>query len=142
MRDKTTLVIQHDGDMLSLGQIESALCCEVVESYGGNYIAELRAEVARLEKKSATEEETAKDMIVRCNELAAELDQLKASQQWQPIESAPKDGTYILVHGGVAHWYNDQWYTLTGEVYPGKPIQWDVTRFMPLPAAPEQGETK
>lgn len=29
--------------------------------------------------------------------LLAEIDALRAAQQWQPIESAPKDGTWVLL---------------------------------------------
>ena len=62
---------------------------------------------------------------------------------WQPIETAPKDGTLIIVHGGVAywrerlnHWETAGWYTITGIDYPGRPIQWEVKDWMPLPPAP------
>jgi hypothetical protein len=65
--------------------------------------------------------------------------------QWQPIETAPKDGRVILVYGGIAHWYfnNDggEWRTLTGEQWPGKRINWLVTHWMPLPAKPEETQT-
>ena len=63
---------------------------------------------------------------------------------WQPIESAPKDGTVIIVSGGIAYWRErlnhwegpSGWYTLTGCEYPGKPIQWNVTHWQPLPEPP------
>jgi hypothetical protein len=51
---------------------------------------------------------------------------------WRPIESAPRDGRLINVRGGVAHWRNDCWWTLTGEQWPGRPIQWEVTHWYPL----------
>ena len=64
---------------------------------------------------------------------------------WQKIESAPRDGTVIIVSGGIAYWRErlnhwegpSGWYTLTGCDYPGKPIQWNVTHWQPLPALPE-----
>jgi uncharacterized protein DUF551 len=65
---------------------------------------------------------------------------------WRPIESAPKDGTFILVYGelggslppigsckfGVVHWVDgfNGWY-LDGDEYTLAPTHW-----MPLPSAP------
>ena len=71
--------------------------------------------------------------------------------EWKPIDSAPKDGTVVIVPGGIAHWRVspspiDQmknvegWWTLTGEEYPGRPIEWEVTHWMPLPSPPPVGE--
>lgn len=65
--------------------------------------------------------------------------------QWQPIETAPKDGTIILValHEWndpanrhvfeVVSWAGDCW---SSEAYPIYP----PTHWMPLPAAPKGGE--
>lgn len=60
------------------------------------------------------------------------------------MDDAPRDGTIILVRGGIAHWYENWaypklsgWYTLTAVAWPGKPIQWPVTAWMPLPQPPE-----
>ena len=63
----------------------------------------------------------------------------RAGNGWQPIETAPKDGTTIIVSGGIAHWHEGAWKTLTGYEYPGRLIQWKVTQWMPLPAPPEGG---
>lgn len=54
---------------------------------------------------------------------------------WQEIGSAPKEGP-ILVAGGIAHWHEDQWKSLTGFEYPGRPIEWEVKHWMPIPVAP------
>jgi hypothetical protein len=74
--------------------------------------------------------------------LQAEIDALKAAQTWQPIETAPKDGTRILVFidngddpiktGGERDTDKACWISSwSGEVlYP--PTHW-----MPLPPAPE-----
>ena len=68
--------------------------------------------------------------------------------EWQPIETAPKDGTKILVHGPmkedpatatphdrtyteVCPWYLGRW-TVTWKVGHGEPTHW-----MPLPDPPE-----
>ncbi len=74
-------------------------------------------------------------MVAEIKRLRAELAGAKAVE-WQPIETAPKDNSMILVHGGVAHWWKGEWYTLTAEEYPGRPIQWKVAHWMPLPSPP------
>lgn len=58
--------------------------------------------------------------------------------EWQPIETAPKDGTQILIPGGIAYWRADVdgWYTITAVEWPGLPVQWNVTHWMPLPEPP------
>jgi hypothetical protein len=66
---------------------------------------------------------------------------------WQPIETAPRDGTWILVYEGdwidprfvgheVAHWSkssfgNPAWRDSSDNVFDG------ATHWMPLPAAPQ-----
>lgn len=62
---------------------------------------------------------------------------LSSASGWRPIEEAPKDGTYIIVHGGLAHWHDGCWTTLTGYEYPGRRIEWPVTHFQPLSAPPQ-----
>ncbi len=68
--------------------------------------------------------------------------------EWQPIETAPKDGTAILLFGGdppamwelpeprgysIAHWSKGRWIEATGELYSAHE---SPTHWMPLPAAP------
>lgn len=68
--------------------------------------------------------------------MQAEIDALKAAQTWQPIESAPKDGTRVMVSSrttvDAAQWSDrrDAWM-----ISP----DWstDPTHWMPLPPAPE-----
>lgn len=64
------------------------------------------------------------------------------NNKWQPIETAPMDGTEILVPGGIAYYriVDSGWYTITAEKWPGKPIQWPVKHWMPLPAPPGEDE--
>jgi len=72
--------------------------------------------------------------------------QQAAEMQWQPIETAPRDGTEILSHGGILYWRNDAcgggWYTITGINYPGRCVAWEVTHWMPLPKPPEPAAEK
>jgi hypothetical protein len=54
---------------------------------------------------------------------------------WQPIETAPKDGTPILLwtyweHYAVGAWDGTGWYD-------GQYSWSDATHWMPLPASPE-----
>ena len=65
---------------------------------------------------------------------------------WKPIETAPKDGTEILVHAKdrpigksmtVAFWVSHGWAFLEsplGVLYLGD----DITHWMPLPESPEE----
>lgn len=81
--------------------------------------------------------------------MVAPLDTLNPhgeSLMWKSIESAPKDGAFILVYGelggvlpplgsckfGVVHWVDEGWY-LDGNEYTLAPTHW-----MPLPSAPAE----
>lgn len=59
--------------------------------------------------------------------------------KWQKIETAPKDGSTILVKGGIAYWNitDKGWYSLTAINYPGRLIEWPVKHWQPLPQPPE-----
>lgn len=67
---------------------------------------------------------------------------------WLPIESAPKDGTLILV--GTPFWYAacrsfnmGRWWTYAPPLYGERPTldgrAEDPTHWMPLPAPPQDG---
>ena len=61
-------------------------------------------------------------------------------QGWQPIESAPKDGSMMLIsvgdRGGVGEsWFSrsdDKWYWASGDAAQSTPTHW-----MPLPSPPD-----
>lgn len=73
-------------------------------------------------------------------EAAEEIERLRAMMAWQPITTAPKDGTAILVwrpkevdgpgaHVGVDWWSGNSWYRSRTYQQP--------TRWMPLPEEPQ-----
>jgi hypothetical protein len=66
--------------------------------------------------------------------------------EWQPIETAPKDGTPVLIYEPpykdllpfdiyVCKWcqHKEAWVEFAGEEY----SQYDATHWMPLPDAPK-----
>jgi hypothetical protein len=76
-----------------------------------------------------------------------------SKSEWQPIETAPKDGTRILavIPGfavSIAWWFHDaqKWMTTDAEDYPDDEswnytvanTEYQPTHWMPLPAAPSQ----
>ena len=69
---------------------------------------------------------------------------------WQPIETAPKDGTRILAYGNHLLNAEQTWATVIWQDYskgfvcdPNEATEYDpevsiITHWMPLPASPEQ----
>ena len=67
-----------------------------------------------------------------------------AGPEWQPIETAPRDGTYILAspywignpRADVVNWHKAQrsegWLNIREGYIPGKPTHW-----LPIPEPPE-----
>jgi len=72
--------------------------------------------------------------------------------QWQPIETAPKDGTWILVHHewGIDfarwrpsdRWQAEGWETELYDRYGEPAEEIDPTHWMPLPDPPKQENDK
>ena len=80
--------------------------------------------------------------------------------KWQPIDTAPKDGTHILIiipyteewrkpTVAIARWYNDSYnrkyrkprpYWQWDEMRVGSQRELQPTRWMPLPEVPEEVE--
>ena len=76
-------------------------------------------------------------LLIEINELKAEIDRLKALNEWQPIETAPKDGTEFLMYDPNFNHYSVR-YIDNGRnsLYPGgMSIGWGCS-FMPLPQPP------
>jgi Protein of unknown function (DUF551) len=95
----------------------------------------------------------AEDQIERLNarivELLRERDELTAALAehvvgWQPIETAPKDGTDILITSPkrgarvarYQHWCGLEWFVALEPGSSGGTYADDATHWMPLPAAP------
>jgi hypothetical protein len=71
-----------------------------------------------------------------------EIAALKERFEWQPIETAPKDGTWCLIWliynaAVVAFWDEEDqgWYGIGNKIKPD-----EVTHWMPMPEPPKEGE--
>ena len=61
--------------------------------------------------------------------------------KWVSVEDRlPENNLTVIVPGGIAYRRHDDWYTLTGERYPGRLIIWEhgVKHWMPLPEPPPE----
>ena len=72
------------------------------------------------------------------NQAADEIESLRARLEWQPIETAPKDGTPLLIafrnkEVAIAPWSKSG----PMEVTPQFDLGWMATHWMPLPEPPE-----
>ncbi|HYC66687.1 DUF551 domain-containing protein [Brevundimonas sp.] len=97
----------------------------------------------------AREHYTVTPLYARPPEAAAEIEALRARVEWQPIETAPKDGQGVLAicataYSPVSHvtWWLDGWvhYSRPAEKWHGGVGKWFPTHWMPLPEAPAQQE--
>ena len=81
----------------------------------------------------------------RCDQLERELAALKASTGWQPIETAPKDGTQIDLwhkkYGRITNCMFDDgdWFENDGWGFAVEQARL-ITHWMPIPEAPEVNE--
>jgi hypothetical protein len=79
----------------------------------------------------------------RYPELPTQYIRADLAPKWVSVdERLPELGRTVFVHGGVGYYdYNkEEWVTLTGEAWPGRRIEWNVTHWMPLPTPPEGEE--
>ena len=66
---------------------------------------------------------------------------LESEMKWQPIETAPKDGTWILVTEEtgtwmeVVRWYEDEWCSYPVTIF-GFKDEPPASHWMPLPDPP------
>ena len=72
---------------------------------------------------------------------AEEIERLRAERQWQPMETAPRDGALILLWNGygvlIGFWGqgSERW---LGSASIHNPDLGEVKNWMPLPKPPEQ----
>ena len=78
----------------------------------------------------------------------ARVRELEAAQEWQPIETAPKDGTSVLISNGVsvgeAHYeeYAEGWFWAGGHSTDAVDYKvWTPTHWRPLPPPPKDKTT-
>lgn len=110
----------------------------------GDDAAFLRAQIAlALEEMSCANFNSAAERLRHC----AGVTQAKpeqAAQQWQPIETAPKDSTLILLRGKENRHADGYWQPTTistgAEHWVWPYINREPTHWMPLPAAPKPKE--
>ena len=64
--------------------------------------------------------------------------------EWISVEAElPEDRQFVIVSGGIAyHGRDGRWMTATGCDLPGRPIQWEVTHWMPLPDPPNSRDAE
>jgi hypothetical protein len=112
--------------------------------------APLLKRIAELERELATERSVSfRDQVAQ---LERELEALRKDAVWQPIETAPKDGTQVLLfYKGAGEFvakrvsagvfvpeypingiYSDVWLCPRGVLTPSQPLMW-----MPLPPPPD-----
>lgn len=155
MRD---FLMKHESDELSAKQAEVERLTELVEyakMHGlvvGKLVTTDRPEgyLAHDYRKGSTLDRIFKEWSDSIG-LKSELESLKAAQGWNPIETAPKDGSNILAtwidtwadapHIESVTWSGDHWfYTYDGDS-PQKGNE--PTHWMPLPIPPvERSENK
>ena len=79
--------------------------------------------------------------------LEAYIEGVRDESEWISVEDRlPEDNVYVIVKGGIAYYRRGkgryavcgEWWTLTGERFPGRIIQWQVNHWMPLPTPPEE----
>ena len=82
----------------------------------------------------------------KIEEQAKRIAELESQNEWQPIETAPRDEVKIIGYCSdrVSLIYHSEYYTnkfvwFTGQTYPGmnaQPVTFDPTHWMPLPTPP------
>ena len=103
-------------------------------------ITRLRAEVATMTNDYFRRHRECGDMAQEVIRLRAEVEALRAATPWQPIETAPRDGTEILVYTCSGCFYvvsYDDIYSAPWRVINSEGFREHVpTHWMPLPPPP------
>lgn len=110
-------------------------------------LSEALQEIKQSATQRALDIETARGLLADIDHIArAALSGSNAG--WQPMDSAPKDGTVILAVSNdaqrprvIATWWHDGWwrsYKPTLDKFETEnPFRWFPTHWMPLPTAPQ-----
>lgn len=84
--------------------------------------------------------EKAMDALAR---LGRELAELQQATRWQPIETAPRDGTFVLLSGRDLPVWQGSWVGTSGRYaingwtrFNSVDINWNQTHWKPLPEPP------
>ena len=97
-----------------------------------------------------SERQLVSELVSLATKLEAERDAAREALAWQPIETAPRDGTSVLLRvlncllplHFEAYFYEGEWWTIkhsvTTENLP--PELYDITHWQPLPPSPAQKE--
>jgi hypothetical protein len=137
--DSTVSVIDSERKVIGMDLASSEDVCMVSMPYSEFSsmkirIEELEAKVKRLTSRGI-------------EDMRNEIEQLRAKNQWQPIETAPKDGTQVLlwwpywcVDTPIVGSYNfdhDEWDSMSAISIVDSP---PPTKWMPLPEPPKGTE--
>ena len=115
---------------------------------------EIKLQCAKANRNAALEENAglmkmlkayaakAKERDETIAEMQKELDQVKAEaivSKWVSVdERLPDEDKAVIVYGGCAFLHLGCWYSyLEHDGHSYRPIQWEVTHWMPLPPVPE-----
>lgn len=69
-----------------------------------------------------------------CDGYAAKESEVSHTANWVSCsDRLPEPFVIVIVNGGVALYTGSRWHTVTCCNWPGRPIGWEVTHWMPLP---------
>ena len=146
--DCNSWVFKGKTEMLFIPQVDLEIArLELKQLISSNEeLASIKARIAELEedREKIIDKHISElaDLHVKITEIEYDYLEYKALTQWQPIETAPKDGTVIRVSDllgreRLASWYKESKYfdghwMLRLEKIP------EITHWMPLPKPPEE----
>jgi hypothetical protein len=108
--------------------------------------ADAASEIERLRAGGCARDQTTTQFCAEAAAMSKEIERLRAASQWQPIKTAPKDGTQIIVIDAtndqqwVAFWSTSAWVGGAWIPYENRSdtISISATHWQPLPSPPIQ----